>query len=217
MLNIKIYIRIVFSSLMVLPIVILAYYIINFSGSSDCLSLYFKHKSVLVVKNIAWPDKGLLTLWFDSSFFVKNAKPILDLMNKYQFSGVISLSNGKSCASQHLSLNKLNMLQNQGWEITKADRFQDVSGERGINDMPAPDAKNLAIYDLSSGSNDVALKQFLKETKVRNGWIILYFHPILESQAEGEMSISKLDHILRLVRRSGIPVVLQEQVVKISR
>lgn len=217
MLNIKIYIRIVFSSLMVLPIVILVYFVTSFSGSSDCISLYLKHKSASTFKNIAWPDKGLLTLWFDSSFFVKNAKPILDLMNKYQFSGVISLSNGKSCASQHLSLNKLNMLQNQGWEITRTDRLHYVSGEHGINDMPAPDKKNLMIYDLSSRSNDVALKQFLKETKVRNGWIILYFHPILESQAEGEMNISRLDHILRLVRRSDIPVVLQEQVVKISR
>ena len=217
MLNLTIYIRIVFSSLMLLPLIILVYFTLHFSESPDSLSLYFKNKTASSVEDIAWPDNGLLTLWFDSEFFVKNSKTIVDLMNKYHFSGVISLSHSKSYRAQSLSVYQLIMLQNLGWEITEKNGRGDMDGEHKINDMPSPDKKNQVIYDMSIDADGAILTNFLNKTKRRNGWIILYFHTLGGSQIERPMSIAKLNHILRMVKHSGIPVVLQEQVLKVSQ
>ena len=215
MFNLEVYIRIVFSSLMLLPLIILGYFAVHFSESPDCLTLYFKNKPVSAAKPIAWPDNGLLTLWFDSDFFIKNKKTIMELMNKYQFSGVISLSNGKSCRAQSLSIYELIMLQKQAWEITETNPF--VDGEHAINDMPAPNRKKQAIYDMANSKDDGTLIKFIKETKVRNGWIILYFHTNTGSQVEKPMRIAALRHILQTVRHTDMPVVLQEQVLTVSQ
>ena len=216
MLNFNAYIRIVFSSMMLLPMIILGYFIVHFSERHDCLTLHFKHRPVLAAKPIAWPDNGLLTIWFDSDFFVKNKKKIMTLMNRYQFSGVISLFNGKTCRTQSLSLYQLVMLENQGWEISETNAF--VDGEHAINDMPAPDRKKQAIYDLSHDGDEVSLTKYLKETRERNGWIILYFHTNnMDSSEKKPMSIAKLNHILQIVTHLGIPVVLQEQVLRVSQ
>ena len=90
-------------------------------------------------------------------------------------------------------------------------------GEHKINDMPAPDMNQQVIYDISSGTDDSKLKQILKETKVRNGWIILYFHGPLGAQVQNPASIAHLNHILKTVKATGIPVVLEEQVVRVSQ
>ena len=217
MFNLKSYIRIVFFSLMSLPLIILIYFSINFSQHSSCISLYVKNKSSITIKNIAWPKKGLLTIWFDSAFFIKNSKTIMALMNKYQFSGVISLSKSNRCRPQSLSGNQLSMLQNRGWEITETNALHAVNGQHEINDMPAPMAENLAVYDMSSNRDDATLSTFLKKTNVRNGWIILYFHTNASSQPDKLISVAKLNHILRMIKRSGVPVVLQEQVLKVSQ
>ena len=215
MFKLKLYIRILFSSLMLLPLIILAYFIMHFSENPYSISLYFKNKPATTVKGIAWPDNGLLTLWFDSAFFAKNKKTIVALMNKYQFSGVISFSQGSHARS--LSKYQLIMLQNQGWEITQTNTLRDVMGEHEINDMPAPDPRGQVVYDMSSGGGNIRLINFLKETKVRNGWIILYFHTIVGSKVAKPLSSAKLNHILQMVKHSGIPVVLQEQVLKVSQ
>lgn len=217
MLNIKIYIRIVFSSLMLLPLIILAYFTLRFSESPDSLSLYFKNKTASSVKDIAWPDNGLLTLWFDSDFFVNNSKIIVDLMNKYHFSGVISISHSNRYRAQSLSVHQLIMLQNQGWEIAKKNGHGWLDGEHKINDMPSPDKRSQVIYDMSINGDGAILTNVLNKTKKRNGWIILYFHTLGGSQIERPMSIAKLNYILRTVKHSGIPVVLQEQVLKVSQ
>lgn len=213
--NTEAYIRIVFSSLMLLPLIILIYFIIHFSETSDCLTVYFKNKPISAAKPIAWPDNGLLTIGFDSDFFIKNKKTIIELMNKYQFPGVVLISNEKSCHAQSLSMYQLIRLQNQGWEITKKNKL--IEGQHAINDMPAPDIEKLEIYDMSHSKNSMSLTKSLQETSLRNGWIILYFHTNIDSQIEKPMSIAKLNHILHTVKRSHIPVVLQEQVLRVSQ
>jgi hypothetical protein len=213
--NLETYIRVIFSSLMLLPLIILGYFVAHLSDTSDCLTGYYKNKPVSGAKPIPWPDNGLLTIWFDSHFFIKNKRTIMELMDKYQFPGVISVSNEKSCHAQSLSMYQLIRLHNQGWEITKTNK--PINGEHAINDMPAPDRKKQVIYDMSHSKKNVSLNEFLKETSLRNGWIILYFHTNMDSKIEEPMNISKLNHILQNVSSSQIPVVLQEQVLKVSQ
>ena len=206
MFNLKSYIRIVFFSLMSLPLIIFFYFIINFSQQPNDMTF----------KNIAWPDKGLITLWFDDIFFIQNKKYIMDLMNKYHFSGVISLSNNKPWHSRSLSRYQLIMLQNSGWEITNTNLLPHVSGQHKINEMPTSRGQHLAVYDMSSGGDNIALATFLKKTNVRNGWIVLYFHKNMSSPEKKPISTAKLNRILQIVKQSEIPVVIQEQVLRVS-
>jgi hypothetical protein len=215
MFNLNAYIRIVFSSLMLLPVIILGYFTVHVSEGSDCLATYLKNKPDLATKLIDWPDKGLLTIWFDGDFFIKHKQKIMALMNKYQIPGVLSLSNNKNCYAQGLSISQLIKLQEQGWEVSIKNTF--ASGQQAINDMPAPDRTKLVINDLSIRNNELTLTKHLKETSVRNGWMILYFHTNNDVPAEQLISMSQLDHILQMVRQSGIPVVLGEQVLMVSQ
>ncbi len=217
MLKVNLTIRIVFSSLLLLPLIVLGYFIVHALERPDCISLYLKNKTSVAVKDISWPRRGLLTVWFDSTFFNENSDAIVKLMHHYQFTGVISLEKYKSCRIQSLSIHQLILLQNQGWEITETKMMDAQHGEHKINDMPAPDMNQQVIYDMSSGADDLKLKQILKETKVRNGWIILYFHGPLEAQVQNPASIAHLNHILKTVKATGIPVVLEEQVVRVSQ
>lgn len=208
-------IRIVFSSLMLVPLILLIYFTLHFSQSPNCLALYFKNQPKAAAKLIAWPDNGLLTLWFDGDYFAKNKNKIMALMNKYHFPGVISLSDTKSCRAQSLSISELMMLHNQNWEITNTSPF--VEGEHAINDMPAPNRRKQVIYDMSSNKEDATFTRFIKETSLRNGWMILYFHSNSTSQVKKTRRIDELNHILNIVKYSGVPVVLQEQVLTVSQ
>lgn len=215
--NVSVAIRVIFSSLMLVPLIVLVYFIVHALERPDCISLYLKNKPSVSVKEISWPERGLLTVWFDSTFFNENSAEIVNLMNQYQFTGVISLENDKSCRIQSLSIHQLIQLQNQGWEISEKKILNAQQGEHKINDMPSPDINQLVIYDMSSDTDDSKLQQTLKETKVRNGWIILYFHGAFGSDFEKPMSIVHLKHILKIVKATGIPVVLEEQVLRVSQ
>ena len=217
MLKLNLTIRIVFSSLMLLPLIVLGYFIAHTLERPDCISLYLKNKPSVSVKDISWPNHGLLTLWFDGAFFNENSDEIVKLMNQYQITGVISLEKNKSCRVQSLSIHQLILLQSQGWEITETTILDNKKSEHKINDMPASDINQRGIYDMSSGTDDSKLKRILKQTKVRNGWIILYFHRRGGDHRENAMSINQLKHILNIVRASDIPIVLQEQVLKVSQ
>ena len=217
MLKLNLTIRIVFSSLMLLPLIVLGYFIAHTLERPDCISLYLKNKPSVSVKDISWPNHGLLTLWFDGAFFNENSDEIVKLMNQYQITGVISLEKNKSCRVQSLSIHQLILLQSQGWEITETTILDNKKSEHKINDMPASDINQRGIYDMSSGTDDSKLKRILKQTKVRNGWIILYCHRRGGDHRENAMSINQLKHILNIVRASDIPIVLQEQVLKVSQ
>jgi hypothetical protein len=167
---------------MVLPLIILVYFIIHYSEYPDCISLYFKNEPVSKVKRIAWPDNGLLTLWFDSTFFANNSDAILALMNKYQFSGVISLSKDKSCRAQSLTIHQLILLRKQGWEITETKIPHEKAGEYAINDMPAQNLRHQVIYDIAEDGAEIMLPKYLQKTQQNNGWIILYFHTIIDAK-----------------------------------
>jgi hypothetical protein len=216
MLNFNAYIRIVFSSLMILPIIILIFFIINFAKSQDCINSYLTYKHPSTVKKIIWPDRGLITFWFDSNFLVNQSKEILEQMNRYKYSGVISLPKGKSCYSLSLSIPQLDKLNIQEWEVT-GTKIETKGDEKGkINEMPVLEPQKIVVYDISNLSNQANLSTFLRETAERNGWIILYFHPVENSPITRTISLSKLKHIFKIVKRSHMPVVLREQVLEVS-
>ncbi|HBI21597.1 MAG TPA: hypothetical protein DDY37_03265 [Legionella sp.] len=210
--HIDTYVRVVFSSMMVLPVIILFYFIGHFSKTPHCMSLYLKNKPVSIIKPIAWPHHGLLTLWFDNAFFEENNKIIMPVMNQHHFSGMISLANDERCP---VSLSKLMMLHRDGWEITTSSALKVVSGQHEINDMPAADAEYHVIYDMSHPVNEALFGEFLTETKTRNGWIVLYFHTT--GDAQKSMSSAQWHRILQIIQHSKIPVVLQSQVLKVSQ
>lgn len=201
------YIRLIFSSLMILPVIILIYFIVYFSKHPDCISLYLQRSSHLSPP-IVWPHQGLLTLWFDQRFFEKNNAILLPLMNKYQFSGMISLAEGKNCP---ISISKLIALNNTGWEITNTTNVTVIKGQHEINDMPMLDSTKQVIFDASSPQNQALLANYLQRTKTSNGWIILYF--------DNQTLLNKkiIIEILQMIKHSKIPVVLQSQVLRISQ
>lgn len=211
------FIRIVFSSLMFLPLMILVYFIINFSSSfdSDCFSSYSKNKPNTPVMNIAWPDNGLVTLWFDGSFFGRNLENIVHSMNQYHVPGGIVLNNGRSCSAQFLSIKQLHAMNLQGWEIIESSAKKQYVGQK-INNMPVLDPKKMVFYDMSSNKGDALLSKAMNKTKKRNGWIILYFHSNESAQQKSTFNASQLGHTLRMIKRLGMPVVLKEQVLKVS-
>lgn len=212
MLNFRNFIRLVFSLLMLLPFVILVYFIINWPSSRDCLALYTKNRSVKTVAPIAWPQKGLITLWFEGALFYQNAQSILPLMDKYQFRGVISLESGKSCSAQFCSINQLIALRNHGWEIT-ANHLQQKQQHK-INDMPIIDPTKIVFYDVLDDSSHASISAILKETKKRNGWVVFYIHA--QKTTLHPINITQLNQVLRVIKYSNIPVVLQEQVLRVS-
>lgn len=225
-------IRIVFSSLMSVPLILFGYFMFHFYPNTDCFSDYLKHTNAAVAHPIAWPDNGLLTIAFDSHFFSKNRKAILALMHQYQFAGVLSLSKHQSCRAQALSMNELLKLEKQGWEITvlqkplhknkMPDTLKQISfDDDNINDMPSPDVTKQKIYDMTFYNKALnyqkAFINSLEKTKTRNGWMMLYFHTSKQAKIKNPITIAQLDQVLKVVKYSHIPVVLQEQVVRVSQ
>jgi hypothetical protein len=134
-------------------------------------------------------------------------------MNHYQYPGMISLPKGKRCP---LSISKLMMLNDKGWEITKTTSLAVMNGQHDINDMPASDAKKHVIFDITDTQNEALFAHYLEKTKTTNGWLIVYFHHP-SSQEKKTMSDAKLHHVLQMIKRSNIPVVVQSQVLRVSQ
>ncbi len=210
--HLDIYIRCVFCGFMLLPLFILCYFIVNLFHNPDCITLYLHNKRISSTPRIAWPHQGLLTIWFDNSYFEQNNASILPLMQQYQFPGVISLASGQSCP---ISISKLLKLQHVGWEIIPSAKFSFIHGQHAINDMPATDAAKYVIYDISSPAYERLLEHFLAETKARNGWILLYFHT--SSTAKKAEESERLGRIFRVIKHANIPVVLHKQVWRVSQ
>ena len=210
--HIDTYVRVVFSSMMVLPVIILFYFLGHFSKSPDCMALYLRESGGEAIQPIAWPHHGLLTLWFDNDFFEAHHKIILPVMKEHHFAGMISFANDKRCP---LPIATLRMLQRDGWEITKSSVLNVVSGQHAINDMPAANAANHQIYDMSVPVSEAVFNLFLTETKRRNGWGLLYFHTPVDAQQS--MNGAQWRRILAIIQDSKIPVVLQSQVLNVSQ
>lgn len=215
-------IRIVFSSLMSVPLILFCYFMLHFSDNTDCYSDYLKHiPTAAVTPPIAWPDNGLLTIGFEHHFFVNHKKMIMQLMQSYHFSGVLALSHHQSCRAQALSIAELLQLQKQGWEITSMDKKPRFDDKDSINDMPSPDKTKQKIYDLSLHAHPLdyqqAFMQHLEATKIRNGWMMLYLHAQHHTRITKSITIAQLEPLLKMIKYSHIPVVLQAQVLKISQ
>ncbi|WP_419420194.1 polysaccharide deacetylase family protein [Legionella sp. D16C41] len=111
------FVRIAMAMIMLLPLYGAISFIINFSKQIYC-NIPTQKQPIPTIPRIAWPQHGLLTLWFDDAYNSQGSPALIQLMQKYGFVAAISVPTSFICKPGRLTWQQLQYLQNIGWEIT---------------------------------------------------------------------------------------------------
>lgn len=101
-------------------------------------------------------------------------------------------------------------------ETTQANysSFRTGLGSR-VNSLPLIDPYNLKSFIVEQTTTDAEIQNFIDQATRDKGWFILVFHQIDDSKTRFSVSTQRLQDILNLVKKSGLPVVLPSQVLAI--
>lgn len=140
-------VRATFGLSMLIPF--LVFLALSFYFGSVILCKYHYDKvSTKPIPPISFPQKGLITLWFDNAYLSQASDTVLKAMEENGFVGVISIPERQICTKHYLSWRQIQNLQNTGWETTLAYRCQE---NKNTN-------KNIVLQELQASKKSLLLR-----------------------------------------------------------
>lgn len=89
------------------------------------------------------------------------------------------------------------------------------AGEK-INPLPVLDPYDLTSYGVSYDTTNTQVQQWIDEAVSKKGWLIIVFHQIDDYKIDYHATFAQFKEIITLVKKSGLPVVLPDQVLDIK-
>ncbi|OGG09780.1 hypothetical protein A2154_01630 [Candidatus Gottesmanbacteria bacterium RBG_16_43_7] len=91
------------------------------------------------------------------------------------------------------------------------------TGVGGINPVPVENAYQVYAFGLKNNTSLLEIRDWIRQTQKRKGWLILMFHQIDNSQTEYAVTPDFLRSIVDEVAASGLTVALPTEVLTIPR
>lgn len=87
--------------------------------------------------------------------------------------------------------------------------------QNNLNPLPIVNGFQLKAYRVSNHETTQDIKQWIKEARKSNAWLILVFDQINEKKLDSGVTLSQFEDILMTIQKTKIPVVLPTQVLRL--
>ncbi|MGB6976674.1 MAG: polysaccharide deacetylase family protein [Gammaproteobacteria bacterium] len=83
-----------------------------------------------------------------------------------------------------------------------------------INSLPVQDPYNVTSFAVTDVTTEDDVRKWVNAASQQKGWLILVFHQIDNRKLRYNIDINMFENILTIVKNSGLPVVLPNQVLQ---